>query len=68
MSDQRTFSVPSTRAVEASERGHETFVEGQCDDAYFQMSFEKRNDGRMHIHFYCLPDGAKVRIPRGHQG
>jgi hypothetical protein len=68
MSDQRIFSVPSRRIVERSERGHETFVEGQCDDAYFQMSFEKRSDGRMHIHFYCLTDEAKVRVPKGHEG
>jgi hypothetical protein len=68
MSDQRIFSVSSERAVETSKRGNETFVEGRCDDAYFQMSFEKRSDGRMHIIFYCLTDEAKVRVPKGHEG
>jgi hypothetical protein len=47
----KLVSIPSQRSVETSERGHETFVEGFCDDAYFQMSFEKRSDGKMHIHF-----------------
>jgi hypothetical protein len=38
--DRQVVSIPSQRSVKTSERGHETFVEGQCDDAYFQIGFE----------------------------
>jgi hypothetical protein len=59
----KLVSIPSQRSVETSERGHETFVEGFCDGDYFQMSFEKRSDGKMHIHFYALTEGAEVVAP-----
>jgi hypothetical protein len=68
MSEPRTFTVPSERAVVTNRRLNETFVEGWCDGSYFQMSFEKRSDGKVHIHFYALTDEVKVRVPKGHEG
>jgi hypothetical protein len=63
MTDQRVVSVPSKRSIGAHKHGHETIINGYCGDDYFQMSFEKRSDGRMHIHFYGLTDGARIVAP-----